>query len=219
VALLENQRLVALLGISGERGSSEQVLGLVQRILDRPPSEDRPGTISDVDVIAVSRGPGSMTGLRVGIGSARGIAAGSGKRLVGVSTLQALAACAGGAEPILALLDAGRGEVYGGLFGPGDIPIPLGEERIATPQSFADAVRGRGIRLAGAGGLRYRDLFPLAVWNPGPSEDLLAAGVGRIAAVLLSRERTASAESVSQASLDPSPRYLRRDGAPLRFEE
>jgi tRNA threonylcarbamoyladenosine biosynthesis protein TsaB len=70
-----------------------------------------------VDVFAVTTGPGSFTGLRVGLGSVQGLALAAGRPCVGVSTLDLLAATArGSASTIVALVDAFRGEVYSGVY-------------------------------------------------------------------------------------------------------
>jgi len=71
----------------------------------------------DVDAFAVTVGPGSFTGLRVGLGSIQGLAMAAGRPCVGLSTLDVLAAAAAGsAVTIVALLDAFRGEVYAGVY-------------------------------------------------------------------------------------------------------
>jgi len=203
VALLDEDRTLVMLGVGGARGGADRVLALAQRALELAGID-----LAACDAVAVSRGPGSLTGLRVGIGTARGLAAGAGKPLIGVSTLQALAAGAGGRSPVLALLDAGRGELYGGLFRPGAPPLLLGEERVGAPQDFAHAALGRELRVAGAGAERFRELFPDSETLPPPGEEFLAVGVGRVAAALV---RTGG-------DLDPAPRYLRRQTAPIRFE-
>ena len=70
-----------------------------------------------IDVFAVTTGPGSFTGLRVGLGSIQGLAMASGRRCVGLSTLDVLAASAArSAGTIVALIDAFRGEVFSGVY-------------------------------------------------------------------------------------------------------
>jgi tRNA threonylcarbamoyladenosine biosynthesis protein TsaB len=68
--------------------------------------------VDQIDGFVVTRGPGSFTGLRIGIGTAKGLAMASGKPLVGVSTLLALAHQVHGEGRICAALDARRGELY-----------------------------------------------------------------------------------------------------------
>jgi tRNA threonylcarbamoyladenosine biosynthesis protein TsaB len=69
-----------------------------------------------LDVFAVTTGPGSFTGLRVGLGSVQGLALASGRPCVGLSTLDVLArSAAGSSGTIVALVDAFRGEVYAGV--------------------------------------------------------------------------------------------------------
>ena len=71
----------------------------------------------DVDAFAVTLGPGSFTGLRVGLGSVQGLALAGGRPCVGLSTLDVVAAAGrGAADTIVALLDAFRGEVYSGVY-------------------------------------------------------------------------------------------------------
>lgn len=73
--------------------------------------------ISEVDVIAVSSGPGSFTGLRIGIGTAKGLALGADKQCCGVSSLEALCYNVPNAPEIIApIMDARRGEVYNALY-------------------------------------------------------------------------------------------------------
>jgi tRNA threonylcarbamoyladenosine biosynthesis protein TsaB len=107
------------------RGHAEVLMAVVETVLDGA----RLG-ILDCDRFAVTVGPGSFTGIRVGLAAARGFAVAAGRPVVGVSTLEALAADAGAAGPVLAVIDARRDEVYAGLFGPtheaGGPPRPLG---------------------------------------------------------------------------------------------
>jgi len=73
--------------------------------------------LQGLDVFAVTTGPGSFTGLRVGLGSVQGLAMASGRPCVGLSTLDLLAGCASASSgTIVALVDAFRGEVFSGVY-------------------------------------------------------------------------------------------------------
>lgn len=216
-ALVDSDRVIACLGLDAGRGGSDRVLALVKCVLDLAGT-----TVQSIDAVSVSRGPGSLTGLRVGIGTARGIALGAGRPLVGVSTLRAIAAGCGTGPPVLALVDAGRGEVYGALYTPGRPPLPRGAERVAPPEWFAEAVAGRNVRIAGSGAARYQDRFAESAWFPAVGEEFLAAGIGRLASALIDLEggclELRDGESRQGWELDPHPRYLTHDQASIRFE-
>jgi len=101
-------------------------------------------TLSDIDTFAVSNGPGSFTGLRIGVSAAKGMAFAQGKPVCGVSTLLALAySCIGRDCIACPVMDARRGEVYNALFEvkgeritrlTEDRAIPLDELRLELKQ-------------------------------------------------------------------------------------
>lgn len=114
------------------------------------------GTWADVERLAVGRGPGGFTGLRIGIATARALAQAHGIPVAGVSSLQALAGGVStdtGAAAVLAVIDARRGEAFAAAWGPD------------------------GTQLAPAAALRPAALGDLAVRLPGPP---LAIGDGAI---------------------------------------
>jgi tRNA threonylcarbamoyladenosine biosynthesis protein TsaB len=113
-----------------------------------------------VDLVALGVGPGSFTGLRIGIATARGLRAALGVRLAGVSTLDALARGigerAGPERERLAVLDARRGEVFAALYS-GD-GSRLWGPLVASPAEVARraGASARGALAAGSGALRFR---------------------------------------------------------------
>ena len=99
------------------RGHAEALMPLLQRVMDKAGL-----TFPDIDRIAVTTGPGSFTGLRVGIAAARGIALAADKPAVGLSTLSAYAAPHMAADerfPVVAAIDARHAHVYLQVFSPG----------------------------------------------------------------------------------------------------
>jgi tRNA threonylcarbamoyl adenosine modification protein YeaZ len=128
------------------RGHAERLFPMIDEALSRAGI-----AVGALARIAVTVGPGSFTGLRVGVAAARGLGLATGAELVGVTTLAVHAARAralAGAVPVLAVLDAKRGEIYGQAFdGEGH---PLAPPRADTAEAFAAMLRP-GMRLAASG--------------------------------------------------------------------
>ncbi|MEY4556510.1 MAG: hypothetical protein RL093_1629, partial [Pseudomonadota bacterium] len=98
------------LGLRSEpmvKGHSERIAGFA-----RDAAVQAGVAFADLERIGVTVGPGSFTGLRVGLAFAQGLAAALDRPVVGVSSLDALAASAGEAAAVAALIDARRGQVY-----------------------------------------------------------------------------------------------------------
>jgi tRNA threonylcarbamoyl adenosine modification protein YeaZ len=99
------------------RGHAEALIPLIARVMDKALTG-----FAALDRVAVTTGPGSFTGLRVGISAARGIALATGKPAVGLSTLAAYAApliAADDTLPVVVAIDARHDHVYLQVFGPG----------------------------------------------------------------------------------------------------
>lgn len=160
---------------------------------------------AELGVVACGRGPGTFTGTRVAIATAKGLALAVRARIVPVSTLAAVAASLDDAVPcVLAVLDARRGEVYGARF---DAALaPIGAERIATMAALTGEAP-RPDRVIGPGVAPYDDAIDAAIARtmiPGPS----AEGLWRAARVALAR-----GEVIEPAALDAV--YLRESYAEL----
>lgn len=128
------------------RGHAEALLPLILEVLGEAGL-----SFADLDLLAVTVGPGAFTGLRVGLAAARGIRLASGLPCLGVPTLEALAASArrqlACATPILAVLDTGRGDVYAQRFGADGAPD--GEAVAAALDDLPALVLPAGVCVAG----------------------------------------------------------------------
>lgn len=169
----------------------------------------------DLDVIAVSIGPGSFTGLRIGLAFAKGLAMALQKPLIGVPTLDVLAR---GAEPwigpVVACLDARRGEVYFSTYelAPGRMAALDPSAAVGSAERVTERVRalGRRVLLVGSGA----DLIPVAA-----GQDIVRAPrrlgwprAGLVAA--LGGERFANGAHEEPDHVEPI--YVRRSDAELR---
>jgi tRNA threonylcarbamoyladenosine biosynthesis protein TsaB len=140
--------------LPGERpGHATRLLGLVDEALAELELE-----LGDLDRLGVGVGPGSFTGLRIGIATARALAQSAGVPLAGVSTLAALAAGAAGEggpqRAVLAVIDAGRGEGFAAAFRDAR---PLAEPAALAPDALADLAATLEAPLAvGGGAVRFR---------------------------------------------------------------
>lgn len=114
VALLRDDHVEIDLLLDRPRAHAENLVPMVRDALRYAGAE-----LADLDAIAVSMGPGSYTGLRIGVSTAKGLALAGGTRLVGVPTLEALAAGAGAHAPdelLLATLPSRRHEVFAAAY-------------------------------------------------------------------------------------------------------
>ena len=194
-AVAAHGRVLAESAVDTSSSHSTSLLRSVQEVL-RGAGVDLEG----LTAIAVTAGPGSFTGIRIGMATAKGLALSTGIRLAGFSTLHVLAEALCAALPsgemimICALLDAGRGQVYRGAYrwervaGRGHDVQPVGEETAMAPAAAVGIVEPGWI-LGGEGAAHYRGtIMPLL--PPGAS---LVDRVPRLAPALAlmadSRER------------------------------
>lgn len=146
-----------VLGAAGAdigRGHAERLMEFVDAAF-----ENAGMTLRDIGRIAVTIGPGSFTGIRVGVAAARGLALALGVPAVGVSTLSALAADRGAGSPLLVAMDAKREEVYWQSFAAdgGETSLPA---IASVEEARAIAARHDGA-LAGSAAPLLRDGAPV----------------------------------------------------------
>jgi tRNA threonylcarbamoyladenosine biosynthesis protein TsaB len=228
VALVEDGRVVATAGSFTPRTASLEMLPATEALF-----EGRGYSIHDVDLIAVSTGPGLFTGVRVGMAMAKALAWARRDeekcRLVGVSTLQSVAmlvlestvSIAKGGR-IVAVTDARRGEVYGAMFTVGDAPGELrrvSDDLVVRPERLGAVLAekypeamGTDCRLVciGDGLDKYGDAI-LSGFDP-VAESVAYAGLNLSRAVAELGSAVAPTQT-SKASELLTPNYVRRPDA------
>ncbi|WP_282209701.1 tRNA (adenosine(37)-N6)-threonylcarbamoyltransferase complex transferase subunit TsaD [Parvibacter caecicola] len=163
---------VAALQVQAHRASNTRLLPEIEQLLRKAGVER-----SSIACVAVGRGPGSFTGVRIAVATAKGIASALGAALVGLSSLDAVAWnawVAGERGRLLVAADAMRREVYPVFYQlEEDAPVRLEEDAVLKAQAFADqlAEAGQGpqqLAITGDGLAKYQELFA-------PAGRLLAA--------------------------------------------
>ena len=208
VALADADGPLAGVWLRGDRRHAETLAPAVEHVLAQAGV-----SLADVDAIAVDVGPGLFTGLRVGVATAQGLAAGLGLGVVEVTSVDVLAqeVYDGGWEgPVAALVDARRQEVFVASYeGPG---VQTGAPSRESPEALAGKLAGApGTLLVGTGAHRYAALFRgaglrvAAIREPSPRV-LVSIAAGRLAA---------GAAPVPPASVRPV--YLREADARINW--
>jgi len=216
VGLTDGQGLAAELNLRSATTHSGRLLPSVQALLAAAGE-----TLDRIDLLAVACGPGSFTGLRIGMATARGLALSIGRPVTGFSTLQMIAlACAASwpeaaRMPVCVVLDAGKGEVYRGLFKcEGDDIVGLEPEAAMAPREAERRmpdpclVCGDGVPACG-GALQRAHVGGRIFMSAVPSIGLA-----------LARRAVAVAGRHGLAGLAPLvPNYLRLSEAEIHFKE
>ena len=215
IALVTPVRLLAEITLESPVSHGERILGAIVRVLDGAGLR-----VPDLAGIAVSAGPGSFTGLRVGMATAKGLVEAHRMPLAAVPTLEALAwNLPLATDPVCAILDARKGEVYGALFAWD--AAEEGWRRILaegafTPDDLAsrvgDAIAGR-VLLLGDGVPPSREAFARrmgerAVAVPAPACQPRAAWTGWIGLRMIARGEVEDAVTLE-------PMYCRASEAEL----
>jgi tRNA threonylcarbamoyladenosine biosynthesis protein TsaB len=130
IAVVDKESLLAEVTIVKEQTHSKHLMDIIDWVMGMSALK-----ISELDGVAVTKGPGTFTGLRIGISSAKGLAMAAGIPIVGVSSLEALAMQAAPSQHLICpLLDARRSEVYFSRyrFQKGRLIAEI-EENVSTP--------------------------------------------------------------------------------------
>lgn len=223
VAIVEDDRIVDERSGDGTRTHAERLPGEILSLVDAHGL-----SLANVDHFAIASGPGSFTGLRIGIATVQGLALVSGRRVVAVPALEALAQLASrdGATDayVAAWMDAHRRDVFAALYRVASAPLfdpdrlveiegaTVGEPA-ATLARWRARVNGAPLTCIGDGAMAFKETIardaPAARVMPHP---LLAGAIGRLAVHRARRGETADPAAVR-------PLYVRRPDAEVAREK
>lgn len=156
VALLRDKTVLYDSVINTGRNHSEVLLPAIDEACDHAGVK-----ICGIDLFACTLGPGSFTGLRIGVSTLKGLMMATGKPAAGISTLDALAFNVGQTDKTIgAMLDAGRGQVYLAYYryGHDGSLIQLAAEKAMSPEKIKDH-DGQDIIYVGDGAIKYADVL------------------------------------------------------------
>jgi tRNA threonylcarbamoyladenosine biosynthesis protein TsaB len=220
VALARDGGVVAVYAGDAAITHGERLPGDLMRLFDAHDLR-----VSDVDLFAVASGPGSLTGLRIGIATMQGFALAHGKPLVGISALDAVHDSRHSLSPqpsalspdseVAIWMDAGRGQVFSARYKNGDVVEPALAD---TPADLLARWAEEGthpVLFAGDGAIAYRDLIRAAVSGAQIVEPLppLAPSIARLAERHLHQYGPSAPDAIRPVYVRRSDVELARDRA------
>ena len=213
VAVVSENGVIAQYSLNIEVTHSERLMSTVDRVL-----KDTGLVMRQFDGFAVAIGPGSFTGLRIGVSTVKGLALATGKPVAAVPTLLALAwNVAHAAYPVCPMLDARKNEVYAALYkSDGTHFVPVMTEMVISLARLGDRITGTTV-FTGEASFLYREEIrkqfgAAALFAPLSSILPSAAAVAEIGLDMIRSGRQADPDSLS-------PLYIRRPEAEVAWEK
>lgn len=211
IAILDGDTIIGASSINLKESHSEKLVLLIKRLLD-----DLKLDIKDIDLLAVSKGPGSFTGLRIGMTSVKAIAQALDKPIVGISTLEAMAFSILNNGHVLALIDARGTRYFAGLFHWEDGDLVEDFQAIIEEVDLYEEIKNiENLVIVGDGtkklGEDILNLPKVQLAHPA-----LNNAIGKNVAVLAKRQFDLGHVD---NSFDLEPEYLRRSQAEIDFEK
>ena len=212
IGLIEDDRPLGQYSLSIEVTHSERLMNAIDRLLEGVRVK-----LDAIDGFAVSIGPGSFTGLRIGLGTVKGLCMATGKHAVSVSTLEALASnmpfCS---NLICPILDARKKEVYTALFkysADGRI-IRLTEDMVLSPELLVEQIQ-EPVVFSGDGVYVYRDFLKKRLGGYAffaPVNSILPSG---LSVAGIGMDRLKRGETIKDTEV---PAYIRKSEAEVKLE-
>jgi tRNA threonylcarbamoyladenosine biosynthesis protein TsaB len=213
MALIEEETIIFEISLKIGKGSSEYLFALLQNLLKKAHRK-----IADIDLIAVGTGPGSYTGIRIGLAGAKGLAAGSQIPVYGLSTLRIIAENAHyNSQWIASLIDARHGFVYAALYQNNNGQLTTAEAPlfISAQELAVRLLDLPAVMLCGDGSKIYS-----AIWNQYSNFKIAPIDWDRPSGTAAARIGCKEFQIQNQTDLALLvPCYLRKVEAELRLEE
>ena len=207
VAVVDEESVISEYTVNHQDTHSKFLLGMIHDILDICRL-----TVNDLDGFAVTIGPGSFTGLRIGLSTIKGLALATAKPVVGASSLEALASQISGSDKLICpMLDARRKEVYTARYRLRGLKLESEQLPLAvSPEKAIENINTPCI-MVGDGSMLYQDLIksslgPMVVFANFTQHIIRASTVGHIA---MQRFKSNDTDDVRRIE----PFYIRKSDA------
>jgi tRNA threonylcarbamoyladenosine biosynthesis protein TsaB len=222
-AIAEGQDIMASLSTGAAIQHSRTFFSHISTLLKLAELE-----ITEIDLFASATGPGSFTGLRVGLAAIKGLAYASGKPPMGINSIDAIALSAGINGAMIVVIDAGRNEVYCGLreVSVDGMILALAEDQVGPPGSQIPAMlrvlKGNQVIFIGDGALKYRAQLEDAAINYGTNLITVSTVDSNLSSWQIKRDNQETAVAIARHSArlfkkaiitDINPYYIRRSDA------
>jgi len=214
VGLIDDEQVLSDTLLNIPVTHSERLLGAIEFSL-----REARCSIEDVEGWAISLGPGSFTGLRIGVSTVKGLAFATGKPVAGMGTLDVLASQVSPTPYLICpILDARKKEVYSAFYryGEGGVLLRQSEDQVLRPEDLVKRINGQTI-LIGDGVRTYRDLLlrslpSLAIFPAAPLHIPHGSMVAKLGFELLKKGDHLNVSTFS-------PIYIRPSEAEVNWQE
>ena len=209
ISILEDDKIIADSSINQEETHSEMLVPLIKRMLD-----DLKIKANDIDLFAIAKGPGSFTGLRIGMTSLKAMAQALDKPIIGVSTLKGMAYSIMNDGYVLAIIDARGKRYFAGLYKWNNDQLEMHFEEIIEENELEKRIQEIDkITIVGEAisklPNKIKEFSNVKLSHPG-----LNNGISRNIAVL-AKEKYEKGEIDN--TFDITPNYLRKSQAEISF--
>lgn len=212
IAILENEKVLGVFSLSQDRTHAEVLIPMMENLLKSLQIH-----INDIDIFAVGIGPGSFTGLRIGMSAVKSMAQVLDKKIIGVSTLQAMAYSNICSDTMLSLVDARGKRYFAGLYNyENDNLNVLKEESLYKENTIVNFINDFDDSLVVLGSdidnIKNQITNEKVLFTKADLTHTFAASIGRLAYIKSQKKQYDS-------YYDLAPNYIRKSQAELDFEK